>query len=272
MDSGHGRAAIYRRTWVQWSLLALLGGGCAAEEGNQDQGSGSTGEPAAGEWRRICDGSDELRLAFRAAGGGGWCARGCLFFELGPTFLYVRGDCQYWVSESFEGVWTGRARTGRLSAEDEDALSRALNFDAWPELAHERAGATVEGGSTFSDGTSSIQFAPGVSSDPVELIEADEAIGGWLKRLWDDGEAMGRGTQPRRTTPWSAPENSLSEHRNWQRRPKGHPKNCLRRSTVGSSATTSDSTEPRAGVRRSELDQPVDAPPQPRCSTLLPAP
>jgi len=99
---------------------------------------GTTGDAdAAGDVppapRRICDGSDGIRLAHwfpvsptRVA------AFTAELYELGTEFLYVDGRCHYWMQEPLEtdrfGAWRGW-REGQLTSAQETALHDAVSYD-----------------------------------------------------------------------------------------------------------------------------------------------
>lgn len=167
----------FRRLALRAAPLLVLLVGCAAEE-------------VEGEWRSICDGSDELRLAFRNGGGGGGCAGSCLQFEIGWSYLYVRGDCRYWVDDRSEDSWTGEARTGVLTDDEEESLSRVLHYDSWPEIARERGGLMTGSYHFLSDGEVTIDFTPGDTRDPPDLSEAGEAVSRWTEQLRAQGDPL----------------------------------------------------------------------------------
>jgi hypothetical protein len=96
-------------------------------------GDGSTTGDAAAAPRRICDGSDGIRLAH-------WFpvdptrvpAFTAELYELGTEFLYVDGHCHYWMQEPQTtdrfGNWRAY-REGQLTAAQETALHDAVSYD-----------------------------------------------------------------------------------------------------------------------------------------------
>jgi hypothetical protein len=76
----------------------------------------------------VCDGSQDLRLAWFLSNAGGQL-RTPFQVELGFSYLYVRGDCHYWVSTSgFE------SHHGVLDADQETALAELVHYDDWEGL------------------------------------------------------------------------------------------------------------------------------------------
>ena len=117
--------------------------------------------------------------------------------ELGMPFLYVRGDCRYWVVDSFPETLTDWkvARTGVLTPEREEQLSRALLFDRWSELAGFYAGPGNPGGyeRQYSDGTSTIRCELNCSSEvdaPQLLKDLNPVANQWFAALWAEGEPL----------------------------------------------------------------------------------
>ena len=77
---------------------------------------------------KVCDGSQDLRLAARLVGGGPTYPGADLLHENGFLFLYVRGDCRAWVKES--DSWAA-ARTLELGADRAARLFDALALPTW---------------------------------------------------------------------------------------------------------------------------------------------
>lgn len=83
--------------------------------------------------RRICDGSDEVRLAVRVmAKPGRVRAYNQPLYELGTSFLYVDGRCHYWVQapavDDSYALWRGY-REGVLSEEQEGRLHDLASYN-----------------------------------------------------------------------------------------------------------------------------------------------
>ncbi|MCY0988057.1 hypothetical protein OV203_13045 [Nannocystis sp. ILAH1] len=205
------------RSFVALSLLAFA---CREPTAGTDSGgamntttdTGTSTEPSVptgptdttsestdteGTWRRICDGSDALRLTLRTVGGE--LVHTELLRELGWSYLYVRGDCRYWVmgdDQSNLQYWRV-THTGTLSAEQEEELSRAVNYDRWAELAghyfvpesENSPGYEIQ----YSDGVSTIRCAemcPPAADAPDVLKDMTKPAREWIPRLWKEGESM----------------------------------------------------------------------------------
>lgn len=78
---------------------------------------------------RICDGTDELRLAALFGLGGNEGGVAGVASMNGSLFLYIDGRCRYWVT----GV-TGQALTGTLEPDEVDLLTSRLGVGAWSEF------------------------------------------------------------------------------------------------------------------------------------------
>jgi hypothetical protein len=72
-------------------------------------------------------------LAFKVAGGGQVLPYTAVLYELGSDFLYVDGQCRYWISQPSTTADNYSAwrpfRQGALTAEQELALHRAVSYD-----------------------------------------------------------------------------------------------------------------------------------------------
>jgi len=115
------------------------------------EADGSTTGDAPAAPRRICDGSDDIRLAH-------WFpvdptrvpAFTAELYELGTEFLYVDGHCHYWMQEP---VATDRFanwrpyREGQLTAAQETALHDAVSYDDFTAGAPPCMGPLSEDGS-----------------------------------------------------------------------------------------------------------------------------
>lgn len=191
-------------------VLGGVLGACGGDKGS-DTESGATegtstgvteGTSAGGaEWRRICDGSQELRLAVRV-NGNEFVQTTSIAHELGTSYLYVRGDCRYWVASrsrpsqpsQFHAENWQLTRTGVLTPELEQALSLSLLYDRWPAVAGDY-GSLDEGASNYlySDGEASLRCSHDCSwgvDPPLEFAGVNEAARGWFESLWDAGEPM----------------------------------------------------------------------------------
>jgi hypothetical protein len=109
-------------TLITCLCTLACGDGTSATEGD---------EPAT---ERICDGSQDLRLAWFASFAGG-VVRTALQYEVGFNYLYVRGDCHYWVVPYRDGdpMWQ-ETHTGVLDETQETELVELLHYGDWDEL------------------------------------------------------------------------------------------------------------------------------------------
>jgi hypothetical protein len=101
--------------WVFSSSLAV---GCGGED------TTPVDEPRG----LLCDGSQDLRLAWFLSASGGQL-RTPFQIELGFSYLYVRGDCHYWVSTSALD-----SHHGVLDADQEAALTELVHYGDWDGL------------------------------------------------------------------------------------------------------------------------------------------
>jgi hypothetical protein len=94
--------------------------------------TGTTGDAPAAP-RRICDGSDDIRLAYSVpVNPTRVLAFTADLYELGAEFLYVDGHCHYWMREPLPadrfGAWRAY-REGELTAAQEAELHDAVSYD-----------------------------------------------------------------------------------------------------------------------------------------------
>src|SRR5690242_4175401 len=72
---------------------------------SQDGGTDAArGDAASSVVRPICDGSKEIRFAVRIMGGGTQRPPS-MMTNLGIAYLYIRGDCRYWVNPGVYFQW-----------------------------------------------------------------------------------------------------------------------------------------------------------------------
>jgi hypothetical protein len=158
-------------------LAAALAAGCADEDTTPPDD-----EPRA----RICDGSQDLRLGWFLTNAGG-LLRTPFQIELGFSYLYVRGDCEYWVLH--DGL---ESHHGVLDEDQETALAELVHYDDWDGLtqrwpepeAHDVALLVID------DGHSEYQIGclgecP-VAPEPV--LEMRAAYRDQLELMWENGE------------------------------------------------------------------------------------
>lgn len=90
---------------------------------------------------RVCDGSQQIRLAVLTAGGGPPEPGSQVINENGFDFLYVRGDCQAWVKPY--GWWEAVRRVA-LSEQRSKQLFDGLALGSWHALSGEYSGGAVD--------------------------------------------------------------------------------------------------------------------------------
>lgn len=135
-DSGGGS-----NLWLPYfaPVLVLNLVGCEdrpAHEGAESEESGGSDESGeSGELVRICDGSDNLRLAARVEVGG--LVESELLYEVGFTYLYVNGHCEFWVrSDTGEyDVVASDTHHGTIATVAEEEIRDALHYSDWADLA-----------------------------------------------------------------------------------------------------------------------------------------
>lgn len=162
------------------------------EPASASSGSSAADSTGAFEPRRICDGSTDLRLVVREGGwddgggtGGGIVNSTLLYHQIGVSYLYVRGDCRYWVVP-FQAWHRVPARTGVLDADQEQALSVELGYDRWPDVQGTYLSWSSRAGFlTFSDMAATVRCAERCGYAPL----GTEEIRGWSSRtleLWSE--------------------------------------------------------------------------------------
>ncbi len=167
--------------------IALFSAGLAVGCGGEDT------TPVDEPRELICDGSQDLRLAWFRSNAGG-LLRTPFQIELGFSYLYVRGDCQYWVLTS--GL---ESHHGVLDADEEAALAELVHYDdwegltqLWPDPGWDDVPLMVvdDGHGEFSIGC--LGECP-VAPDAVQAMQA--AYRDELEQMWENGE---RSTGPMR--------------------------------------------------------------------------
>jgi hypothetical protein len=84
----------------------------------------------AGPLQKICDGTADLRFAARIVGRYG--LQPDMMAQIGASYLYVRGDCVYWVNTQV-GAYV-QTKQGQLSDDDERSLSADFGYGNWDVL------------------------------------------------------------------------------------------------------------------------------------------
>jgi hypothetical protein len=177
---------------VATALLGLVLLACVAEPeaGDEAGEAGETGEDQEPE--AICDGSEDLRLGMR--GGGGWIFGLGVRVQLGRDFLYVRGDCRYWVQpgELPPAGEVDMVRAGTLDEAQAQALAEQLHYGLWAGVAGHYGDNDTQDGNTVTifdqDETLSCYGACPEAPDFVhDLTVERQAL---LDELWAGGEAV----------------------------------------------------------------------------------
>lgn len=158
--------------------------GTSGSETLDPDSSGTTGDDG---WAEICDGSEGLRLAM-VLGGGGIVANE-IEREVGFSYLYVLGTCEYFALPADGGEQWPDAHTGVLDPATEEQLSRAIDYGALADVAGSWSSAGVSDGSTLlvSDGTHTVACYAGCEDGP-EGAQALWSEMSWIDMLWNASE------------------------------------------------------------------------------------
>jgi hypothetical protein len=175
---------MLRRTTVL-TLTACFTLACGGDDTFAAEGDEPTTE-------RICDGSQDLRLAWFLSFGGG-VVRTDFQFEVGFYYLYVRGDCQYWVVPYRDGdpMWI-ETHTGVLDEAQESGLIELLHYGDWDDLlgvwdepeVWDAGVMRVHDGHSES-GIGCVHECPGA---PQAVHDMRNAFKAQLQHWWDVGE------------------------------------------------------------------------------------
>jgi hypothetical protein len=109
------RLAPVAKSALILTLLACPVAGCSGDAAH-------TPDPAV-----ICDGDPALRFVFRNAGGGQLLPGSQVMYENGSPYLFVDGQCAFWVGKDL----LQDVRGGTLTTAQADALSQALRLSDW---------------------------------------------------------------------------------------------------------------------------------------------
>jgi len=186
------------------TLLAACGGTLQGTEDDSDgetvgvdAGTPSVEYPDAGidPTRKLCDGSAHLRLAYSGSGDElGPTPPSGIYREVGAYYLYVDGQCRYWVTDP-AGDFLADGRTGVLDAAQEAELTRLVHYQSWASLGggYTCAGtpAPGAGGATFFDGTNrpSCPYWCEPQELPHEVVEMCSAVTSLRTLLHERGVA-----------------------------------------------------------------------------------
>ena len=169
--------------WLLW--LGVAAGASACSEA-----------PPAAPPKPICDGPPDLRLGFRVVPPlerVTWGAQ--VLHENGSYFLFVSGDCNYWVRQT-QDRWAD-VRSGRLDEEQALDLSEALHYGRWAEfggLWEDLTSVIADGPAwIFHDATSAVFCLNSCEGTdlPPEFAEMKKQAVSWTDRLWQEGTSVG---------------------------------------------------------------------------------
>jgi len=190
--------------WLACITIACITTACGND--TTAEGDGTDGDEPATEL--ICDGSQDLRLAWFLSFNGG-SVRTEFQYEVGFYYLYVRGDCHYWVVPPPTGgdpMWI-ETHTGVIDDQQEAALVELLHYGDWDDL----LGVWLEPGSSDASimrvhdghsesGVGCVGECPGA---PQAVQDMRNAFSEQLRSWWDSGEPS---TGPMRVLAVATPE------------------------------------------------------------------
>ncbi|MBN1606895.1 MAG: hypothetical protein JW940_09700 [Polyangiaceae bacterium] len=179
-------------------LFALLLVGCGGQ-GSTDSAGGYAGSgsdsPRDGAGR-ICDGTG-IRFAWQSMGMGFPTVGQKLACQNGGAYLFVDAECHYWTQGGRpegmpDDVEIYVARTGQLTAEQEEQLSSDMGYADWT------ARAEVD---SYADGTAEYLWRPGLTmtlsgnlfAKPLgqtQLKTWIDTAASWSGKLYDAGTDM----------------------------------------------------------------------------------
>ena len=150
-----------------------------------------------GDWPELCSGGDAIVLGIRVQPPASRVTSGQqVMFDNGSPFLFVDGQCRYWVAPRNDR-WAD-TRTGTLSVEDASALASEVGWHDWDSL----PGGIVPGEAIFDADTIVLQtptnrvecFAGCFGSElPTSVRRATENMGSWIDQLWASGVPLDGG-------------------------------------------------------------------------------
>jgi hypothetical protein len=205
-----------RRLLAAFAIAGNLA--CAAASPLVGNGDAATSPDLSSHARRICDGSDDIRLAYELGGGGIIEAYTIAVVELGWQFLYVDGHCHYWVQRPDLGDGdvdpSGQLapfREGVLTRDQEASLHAATWYDDFAHAAPkcpERPGLFDASTELFWDGAAvhgcygGFDFGQGWPSQS-ELWDAGTPMAGALR--FEVGQSSVADDQPKYAWPLASP-------------------------------------------------------------------
>ena len=146
------------------------------------------------EHEKICDGSSSLRLVYsRVANLGRWGPGEAIVLTNGTQYLFVRGDCHYWVWPGMP--LSGETREGDLSEADESLLADELDYASWDSLAGKYVGGRVPADSSpdVLGDLDRQMVCPNectAGGPPLRVRRAHERARAWVMRLFEQGRPM----------------------------------------------------------------------------------
>jgi len=172
-----------------FGVIALLCAPACGESVTQSEGDETGGEVID---RELCDGSQDLRLAWFRGGGGSVHTE--LEREVGFYYLYVRGDCRYWALtfQKPPEVAVFETRTGVLDADAEAALAELVRYGEWADLVgyYDEEGAFDVTWTFVHDGTELIVCRGDCPTAPESVIDIQLSANTTFHELWTAGEPL----------------------------------------------------------------------------------
>ncbi len=160
--------------------------------------SAATTDGADAEPDEICDGSAGLRFAmYLPTSVERVEPASYVLWENGARFLFVFGDCSYWVSGPDNPTRSERYRSGQLAQEDAQALAQTFHFGRWRDMAltgywHPSPEDFDLPTTVFYDGVDIVVCSGGCNALGVraEVHAMRDAEQGWIETLWTAGSSQ----------------------------------------------------------------------------------
>ena len=182
-------------------FVFLLLSACGASAAPVAEGDAQVGNlDASGDDRPLasmgplCDGSAGIVLALRVVDPAGRVSAGAqVLWDNGAGFLYVTGDCRYWVYDINRGGTWHPFRTGTLSPVQAATLYNSLGIAGWNRIVGRWVGSVFDGSTLlFTRGPLTIACerncdAPGT---PPEVQALARQLPGVLTELARDAEPV----------------------------------------------------------------------------------
>jgi len=142
----------------------------------------------------LCDGSNDIRLAYHTKSSGTMPNHRVLV-ENGYTFLYLDGQCRYWVfprenDGPSTSMWSDVV-SGKLTEDQEAQLKRDLaviQWQRWHQTTFHASGVFDAGTATFWTPTAAFQCTGECGSKLRNSIQTN--IGTWIRTLAEQGDPV----------------------------------------------------------------------------------